>query len=577
MKYFLFFLCFNNLAFSQTKKSIDSLNNLPFQIRQEKSAILLDYYIVNAQNASKINYKFGEAESYSNASLTSYYLGKYQNDLRYSLRAIALYEILKNDEKLALEYGELGFRMKKTNLKKAIYYMQKGKNISEKNKIQKPLLSIYNNYGYLKELNKEYDSALYYYKKGLLIKETINDSVGLPYSLNNIALIYIKQKKFIESSKLLERAYQIRLKLNDQIGIAENYSYFGDLNFKQNKFNDALYYYEKSLKIALKNNYLDLVQNCYLFISECHEKLGDTKESLYNFKKHKEFSDRLLSKETTSKIAELEIQFDTTKKEKQIIEQRAEAKQKNTYLIGLSVLALLISLVGFLIYKKQKQKNEQQEQEFVLKSALEKIENQNKLQEQRLSISRDLHDNIGSQLTFIISSVENIKYGFDIQNEKLESKLSNISSFAKDTIVELRDTIWAMNSNEITYEDLQVRINNFLEKAKEAKQEIIFSFEIDKNLTTKKLSSVEGMNVYRTIQEAINNSLKYAKASIIAVNIKLQENQIIISVKDNGNGFDVATVEKGNGLNNMKKRINEIGGKLTISSSDNGTSIEVLI
>ena len=240
MKYFLFFLCFNNLAFSQTKKSIDSLNNLPFQIRQEKSAILLDYYIVNAQNASKINYKFGEAESYSNASLTSYYLGKYQNDLRYSLRAIALYEILKNDEKLALEYGELGFRMKKTNLKKAIYYMQKGKNISEKNKIQKPLLSIYNNYGYLKELNKEYDSALYYYKKGLLIKETINDSVGLPYSLNNIALIYIKQKKFIESSKLLERAYQIRLKLNDQIGIAENYSYFGDLNFKQNKFKDAL-------------------------------------------------------------------------------------------------------------------------------------------------------------------------------------------------------------------------------------------------------------------------------------------------------------------------------------------------
>ena len=577
MKYFLFFLCFINLAFSQTKKSIDSLNNLPFQIRQEKSAILLDYYIVNAQNASKINYKFGEAESYSNASLTSYYLGKYQNDLRYSLKAIALYEILKNDEKLALQYGELGFRIKKTNLKKGIYYMQKGKNISEKNKIQKPLLSIYNNYGYLKELSKEYDSALYYYKKGLLIKEKINDSLGLPYSLNNIALIYIKQKKFIESSKLLERAYQIRLKLNDQIGIAENYSYFGDLNFKQNKFNDALYYYEKSLKIALKNNYLDLVQNCYLFISECHEKLGDSKESLYNFKKHKEFSDRLLSKETTSKIAELEIQFDTTKKEKQIIEQRAEAKQKNTYLIGLSVLALLISLVGFLIYKKQKQKNEQQEQEFVLKSAIEKIENQNKLQEQRLSISRDLHDNIGSQLTFIISSVENIKYGFDIQNKKLESKLSNISSFAKDTIVELRDTIWAMNSNEITYEDLQVRINNFLEKAKEVKDQISFSFAIEESLEEIKLTSVEGMNIYRTIQEGINNSLKYANAEIITVTIKRNKEKIRILISDNGQGFDLETIEKGNGLKNMQKRILDINGEFNISSNNQGTTIEIIV
>ena len=91
------------------------------------------------------------------------------------------------------------------------------------------------------------------------------------------------------------------------------------------------------------------------------------------------------------------------------------------------------------------------------------------MQEQRLNISRDLHDNIGAQLTFIISSVDNIKYAFDITNEKLDSKLNNISSFAKDTIVELRDTIWAMNSNEISFEDLEIRINNYIEKAKEAK------------------------------------------------------------------------------------------------------------
>ena len=390
-------------------------------------------------------------------------------------------------------------------------------------------------------------------------------------------MIYIKQKKFNNSKKLLDRALLIRIKINDQIGIAENNYYLGDLNFNQNKVTEALPFHQKSLEIALKNNYLDLVKNCYLIISKCQEKTGNTTNALINYKKFSQFNDSLINKETNSKIAELEIKFDTAKKEKQIIAQQAQSKQKNIYLVGLGVLTLLIAAIGYLIYKQQKQKNQQQSQEFALKSAIEKIESQNKLQEQRLSISRDLHDNIGSQLTFIISSVDNVKYGFDIQNEKLDNKLTNISSFAKDTILELRDTIWAMNSNEISYEDLEIRINNFIEKAKLAQENISFSFAIDESLITKKLTSVEGMNVYRTIQEAINNSLKYAQANVISVNIKPLANQVAISIKDNGKGFELEAIEKGNGLNNMKKRIQEIGGIFDLISSNDGTKIDILI
>jgi signal transduction histidine kinase len=234
-------------------------------------------------------------------------------------------------------------------------------------------------------------------------------------------------------------------------------------------------------------------------------------------------------------------------------------------------------VIGYLVYRQQRQKNSQIIQENKLKSAIASIESQNKLQEQRLSISRDLHDNIGSQLTFIISSVDNVKYGFDITNEKLDNKLTNISSFAKDTILELRDTIWAMNSNEIIFEDLEIRINNFIEKAKLSKENISFSFIIDENLKNKKLTSVEGMNIYRTIQEAINNALKYAEADIIAVNIKQQNDQTAINIKDNGKGFDELIVEKGNGLKNMKKRVEDIGGIFSLNSSTEGTKIEILI
>ena len=132
--------------------------------------------------------------------------------------------------------------------------------------------------------------------------------------------------------------------------------------------------------------------------------------------------------------------------------------------------------------------------------------------------------------------------------------MTQISNFTKDTIVELRDTIWAMNSNEISFEDLQIRISNFIEKANDAVENSNFKFNIDANLNDIKLSSIAGMNIYRTIQEAVNNALKYAKATEILVDISKIDAKINIRITDNGIGFDENKTALGNGLNNMKKR-----------------------
>ncbi len=571
------FLILSYIVNAQSKKEIDSINTIPLQTKTSEPVLLEKTYLKNAESAKTLNYLLGEAESYSNLSLIYYYQGKFEKDIYYSLKAISIYELLHNNEKLAIEYGELGYRMKRRSLEKAILYMQKGKNISEKNNLEKPLLSIYNNYGYLKELQKEMDSALYYYKICLKIKEKRKDSIGIPYSLNNIATIYIQQNKFKVAQILLNKSLQLRIKQKDKTGIAENYFNLGDLNFSQKKYTEAISFYNKSLNIANKSNYLDLIKNCYLELSKSYEKNTNPIQALYHYKLYSKYKDSLSNQEMNNKIAELDIKFETSKKEKQIIKQQAEVKKRNLYLTGLSGLILLLGIIAYLVNRQQKLKNQQQAKEHQLKIAITQIETQNKLQEQRLSISRDLHDNIGAQLTFIISSIDNVKYAFDITNKKLDTKLSSISKFTKETIVELRDTIWAMNSNEITFEDLEGRIHNFIEKAKEAKQEITFSFKIDENLKSKKLSSVEGMNVYRTIQEAINNSLKYANAKNIQIEAIKSNDQTKITISDNGIGFNEAEIIQGNGLNNMKKRIEEIGGKIHISSSENGTTIEVLI
>ena len=240
------------------------------------------------------------------------------------------------------------------------------------------------------------------------------------------------------------------------------------------------------------------------------------------------------------------------------------------------VFAILASIIGFLFYRQQRLKNKQQHQEFELKSAMAQIESQNKLQEQRLSISRDLHDNIGAQLTFIISSLENTKFGIPNLETAVEKRLDKISDFTRNTIVELRDTIWAMNKADFTMEDLSSRIFNFVEQAQSANQNILFNFSIDENLKNKKFSSVVGVNLYRTIQESVNNAMKYANANHIIINAEKFKQGLKIEIKDDGKGFDTEKVDLGNGLLNMKKRIDEMDGNFFINSEiGKGTSVNV--
>ena len=522
--------------------------------KQGKYDKAIKVLILGLKVAEKENNEYWTNHFTTSISLNYHDFESYEKGVYYGLKAVKLAENAKKDS-----YGKMTFALNTLAInyddwnkpEKALYYHYKNVNLS-KGKDTLALASTYNNIGNTLLKQKKFSEAQKWFNRSLVITNVnVKDKPKDAVYYYNYSTIY---------TNLAAIAYQL-----------------DDFEKAENLF-DKAEFYAKNSKDAEKLR--DFYQHFYLF----NKKRGNLEKTIDSQEKYLILRDSVFKTERAETFAELEAKYQNEKKEKELINSKSliiqkdlETKQKNSQLIIASILALGFLVIGFLFYRQQKLRNIQQEQEFKLKSAISKIETQNKLQEQRLSISRDLHDNIGAQLTFIISSVDSVKYGFDITNEKLDNKLTNISSFAKETIVELRDTIWAMNSNEISFEDLEGRIHNFIEKAKEAKDDITFSFEIDKNLATKKLSSVEGMNVYRTIQEAINNSLKYAKATHIKIEAVKEANQTKITVSDDGIGFNEAEINYGNGLNNMKKRINEIDGKLTISSSEKGTSIEVLI
>ena len=515
-----------------------------------------------------------------NINLGSLYVKNqdYQPALKNYLNAIKYFEDKENHaivSETKSNVGLLFYEMK--NYKKSIQYLKEAIPFQESNKMDEKLSNSYLTMGNNYLMLNDTINALSYFDKSMKIAKRIGNKLTLSSAYNNIGAIRTAQNKSKEAIAMYDKSKSVRQDLNSELEKAGlNLNYAKEL-LNQKKYTQALELLLQVKKVFISKNSKDNLLVAYNQLVTAHSHLNNTDSTAFYFEEYTQLNNQLFEENMVKQTNELETKYQTAKKEKLIIQKEAENKRKNAWIIIFSILTIFTGLVGFLIYRQQKLKNKQQEQEFQLKSAIAQIENQNQLQEQRLSISRDLHDNIGAQLTFVISSVDNLKYGNQVNDSRVVNQLTKISDFTKSTIIELRDTIWAMNNNEFSFDDLRSRIFNFIEKAKSAKEDIVFKFNVDDSLKEMKFSSIIGINLYRTIQEAVNNAVKYSEAKEVEVNVNKHNETIKIVIKDNGKGFDMETIDFGNGLNNMKKRIEEIDGKINISSDSKGTVIEIVI
>jgi len=504
--------------------------------------------------------------------------GDYKLAMSKFLESLQYFESIQDDKNINTIKGNIGLILLKVkSYPKALKYISDVIKYQEENSLSEGLCVSCLNLGNVYLQMNDTVNALKQYQKSLKNCTLVGDKKGMASGYNNIGSIKSEQKKSKDALALYSKSKQVRDQLHSDLDKA-NY----DLNVAKELIVAQKYEEAKSIllaveKIFYKEDLKEKLQIDYKSLIEVYGKLNQFDSMSLYVDKIVKLDRELLENSVLKQTAELETKYQSEKKEKLLIQKEAETRQKNILLFGISVLALLIGLIGFLIYRQQKLRNRQQEEEFKLKSAISEIETQNKLQEQRLTISRDLHDNIGSQLTYIISSINNLKYRLK-DDEKVSGQLDKIGQFAGETISELRDTIWAVNSNNIRFDDLRVRIYNAIEKAKHAKPDLKIDFRIDEQLAGLQLTAFVGLNIFRTIQEVVNNALKYADATAINIEIFSRDNFIEIKAGDNGKGFDVESISKGNGLNNMEKRIEDIGGNFSLESKPSeGTQITINI
>ncbi len=495
----------------------------------------------------------------------------------YYYKALEILEPTKNTEKLGRLYDDMARMYRKLKQsERSLEFYDKALTLYEAENDLEGIARINNESGAVfRDDFSDYKTANERFEKSLRIQRQRNDSVGIGYALEFLGYNQLLIKDYKKSESYLMQALAIREKLGDDFATMLNYTALGEYYNQTKQPQKSNEYFDKSNALAQKIKYPDIQKYNYENIMHNYEVLGDYKNAYQNLKAFNVLNDSLYNAKKLKDVEEISTKYETAEKEKQIAEKELALKIRNQWIFGLVALAVIIGLIGFLLYKQQILKNIKQQKDNELKLALEKIETQNRLQEQRLAISRDLHDNIGAQLSFIVSAIETIKYYTTGKNDQLTDRLDNIGAFARETIQELRDTIWAMNKPGVTIRDLQSRIANFIGKAKQSYQNIGISVVVNDNISPGlHFTALQGLNIFRIIQEATSNALKYAEAEQIEIHIDKVENNIYFRIEDNGKGFIEENIEPGNGLLNMRKRALELGGELALSSgTDSGTSI----
>jgi signal transduction histidine kinase len=203
------------------------------------------------------------------------------------------------------------------------------------------------------------------------------------------------------------------------------------------------------------------------------------------------------------------------------------------------------------------------------------LERQTLIEKERLRISKDMHDEVGSSLTKIAVLGELVQR--EINNkDKIEPSIKKITSISREVIDNISEIIWAINPKNDKLENLASYLHEYVSDFLEGTG-ISASFESIENFPSIELSAELRRNIFLVMKEIVNNAVKHSHASNFNLKLDFCDGKFLLSLSDNGTGFSSEQKSKfGNGLTNMKKRIEDIGGIISIeSSASTGTMIQI--
>ena len=486
------------------------------------------------------------ANLYGSISTIYFDLKEPEKALEYDKAAIPYRLLDKNDEMLAQHYLYVSDDfLSLSEFDSAFRYVQLAKPLAEK--LDKPIL---NHYLFGRTANlfwkkKNYKQAIFYFRKGLI--ESIKSG-------NNF---------LVES---------------DHRAIAECYKEYG-------QYDSAGVFLIHALALATQNNYIKEKLNDLKDLVDVEDKMGHADKAYYYLKQANTIDDSLKTIESKSAVAEIENKYQAAQKEKEIIRlqkdkqlQAFSIKQKSTlnYILIGSLAGIL--LLGMLLYRNYRQRQQLQQQRIV------ELEKDRQLmavdamlkgqEEERSRLAKDLHDGLGGLLSGVKYSLSNMKDNLIITPDNMtvfERSLDMLDT----SIKELRRVAHNMMPEILTKFGLDEALKEYCNGINATK---LLTLKYQSLGMEQRLEQSTEIIIYRIVQELLNNILKHAAANEAFVQLIKEENRLSVVVEDNGKGFDpnLAGNKDGAGLVNVRSRVDYLKGQLDIHTEPGkGTLINI--
>jgi signal transduction histidine kinase len=443
-------------------------------------------------------------------------------------------------------------------------------------------------------------------------KKHIKSSILKEHVYNNLAQLKLQLHQSDSAIWYNSKAYNYAKKSISKRGIPNIEQIYGQIYLKNKKTSKAIYYLKKSIISAQRSNYNDIVLSNYGYLMLCYpesyveinkwfdrgKKLIEQKEintsyQVYFYKTAiKAFRDNNLNEQlvfaqerliqinekialsNNNYIQNITKQYLTNENRllKQELNLTKSTKEKEIFYALVSFMVVL--LLGFLYFFKQRQKLKNQEittlkknQEIAKLEAL--IDGEEK---ERKRIAQELHDGLNGDLSAIkyrLSTLED-----SALNTSDSENLAKVIGMIDDSCAQVRSISHNLMPTSIIEYGMIETIRVYLNKINTT-ENFKIHFQTFGNYIplSKKIETI----IYRIIQELVTNILKHSKATEATIQFNYRVKELVITIEDNGIGFDTALISNGIGLKNIQTRIEFLNAHRDVDSSVNGTFYTITI
>lgn len=480
----------------------------------------------------------------------------------------------------------------------------------------------YNNLGRVYERLRDYDKAFEHFNESIRIYEALGDDGRAAGSLLNLGVVHYEQGeaakaedhfrrslayaekagddniasiaweslgnvlrdggRYPQAMEAYGRAMDLSEKMNSLVGIASVSRNIGEAHLRQDRPDAAIPPLERCLAMADSMGSRNYRKDAFFYLAQAHKQAGRPARALDYLERYGAVKDSIMNDQRNEQIADLEVRFDTERKDRRIVEQElalerstAELVRKDLVNRNIGIALAAVVLVSLLLVLNFRQKRRLDKERLATMAERQKVAVMQALvngeERERTRIAKDLHDGLNGTLATVKMYVN----GLPEQAPQLQGneRFSTVQRILEETTAEVRRISHDLMPNVLLRQGLPEALKEYCDNIDRAG---VLSVSLQVSGMEERLDPRFELTLYRIIQELMNNIVKHAKASQVNVQVYRMDDVLQVTVEDDGIGFDPRTADRGLGLESIRSRVEMLEGRSDIKSDPGmGTSVHM--